>query len=105
MTGWFYLILAGLFEIFVVSGIRNFALKKYGSGFIFYTVGIVLSIYLLHLGMETMDASIAYSVYTGIGVAGSISTGMLLWGDKKSLRKLFYMLLLIVSVTGLKLTG
>lgn len=102
---WFYLLLAGLLEIFVVAGIRDIASKRYRRGAVVYGVGLSTSLYFLYLSMRTIDVSIAYTAYTGIGVIGTVVSGILLWGDKGGLRKFFYLLLIIASIVTLKMVG
>lgn len=102
---WFYLLTAGALEILVVVGIRDIALKRYVRGCSMYALGLGSSLFLLYLAMKTIDMSIAYAAYTGIGVVGTVVTGILFWGDKKSYKKLAYLSLLVASIVALKTAG
>lgn len=102
---WFYLLTAGVLEILVVVGIRGIALRRYARGCALYALGLISSLFLLYLAMKTIDMSIAYAAYTGIGVVGTVVTGILFWGDKKSYKKLAYLSLLVASIVALKTAG
>ena len=100
---WLFLILAGLLEVFVVKSIRDMVHKQYATGIPLYIVAISSSLYLLFLAMREIDISIAYAVYTGMGVVGTVMMGMFLWGEQKSLEKVSYVGLILVGVVSLKL--
>ncbi|NHC61913.1 DMT family transporter [Paenalcaligenes suwonensis] len=102
---WLFLVLAGLLEIFVVAGIRDMVCKRYRRGAVVYGLGLSSSLYFLYLSMRTIDVSIAYTAYTGIGVIGTVVSGIILWGDKGGARKFFYLLLIIASIVALKMVG
>ncbi|CAK7021529.1 DMT family transporter [Kerstersia gyiorum] len=102
---WFYLLLAGLLEIFVVAGIRDMSMKRYARGMVVYALGISTSLSFLYLAMRSIDVSVAYTAYTGIGVIGTVLAGILLWGDSAGLRKFFYLTLIVASIVVLKLAG
>lgn len=100
---WFFLILAGLLEVFVVKSIRDMVHKKYATAIPLYIVAISSSLYLLFLAMREIDISIAYAVYTGMGVVGTVLMGMFLWNEQKSLEKVSYIGLILIGVVSLKL--
>jgi multidrug transporter EmrE-like cation transporter len=100
---WFCLILAGLLEVFVVKSIRDMVHKKYVTAIPLYIIAISSSLYLLFLAMREIDISIAYAVYTGMGVVGTVLMGMFLWGEQKSLEKAGYVGLILIGVVSLKL--
>lgn len=102
---WIFVILAGLLEIFVVSGIRMLAYKKYFYGIITYIFSLSTSIYFLHLSMKTIDASVAYAAYTGIGVIGTVLSGILFWSESKSIKKIVCIFFITCSVIMLKMSG
>ncbi|CAM4257898.1 DMT family transporter [Kerstersia similis] len=102
---WVYLLLAGLLEIFVVAGIRDMALKRYARGIVVYALGISTSLSFLYLAMRSIDMSVAYTAYTGIGVIGTVLAGILFWGDKSGARKFIYLALIVGGIVVLKLAG
>lgn len=100
---WVYLIIAGFMEILGVV-----ALKKYSlSGAKIFLLGIlvqfVISFSFLSLAMQEIAMATAYAIWTGIGAAGGVAVSVLFFGESKSLKKLFFITLIIVSVVGLKL--
>ena len=101
---WIYLILAGLLEIAVVAGVRDIAFKRYGRGIAVYAAGLSASLFFLYLAMRQIDVSIAYTSYTGIGVVGTVVSGILFWGEKKSVRKALSVFLFIAAVMALKVS-
>lgn len=105
MIGWVYLLLAGLLEVGVVIGIREISSGRYRTGIPMHVLGMSSSLYLLYLAMSSIDVSIAYAAYTGIGVIGTVIIGMTLWGEKASSRKIGYLTLMVIALVVMKLAG
>ena len=61
-----------------------------------------LSIILLTLALKTMDVSIAYAVWSGVGVA---IIGILWLGEPATAVKLISLALIVAGVVGLNLGG
>ena len=55
--------------------------------------------------MKSVDASVAYAAYTGIGVMGTVLSGILFWGERKSRKKIVCVFLITCSVIMLKMSG
>jgi quaternary ammonium compound-resistance protein SugE len=78
---WFYLIVAGLFEISWAIGL------KYTEGFtrLLPSLGtiasMILSIVLLGLALKTLPVGTAYAVWTGIGAVGTAALGIYLFAE------------------------
>ena len=100
---WIYLIIAGVFEIVWAVGL------KYCDGFkLNIPLGIVisamaLSVFFLVLAMRQIPIGTAYAVWTGIGVIGVTSLGMLLFNESASFSRLLYLGLIFIGILGLKL--
>lgn len=94
------LILAGLLEILWATGL------KYSSNWISW-LGTFLVIYIsfvvLIRATQTLPVATAYAVFTGIGTAGTVIVEIIIFGESFSWNKLFFILLLLVGVLGLKL--
>lgn len=99
---WLFIILAGMLEVVVVIGVRLISKKKYCVGIITYLSAFAISLTILHYGMDGVDISIAYAAYTGIGVIGTVITGILLWGESRNFSKFIYIALIIMSIAALK---
>lgn len=101
---WFYLLLAGLFE--VVWAIE----LKYTQGFtklyptIITLVAMLISFLLLSQSLKTLPIGTAYAVWTSIGAVGTVIYGLFFLGEPATLIRLLCIGLIIVAIIGLKLT-
>lgn len=101
---WVVLFVAGLLEIGWAIGL------KYTDGFtrplpsVLTAAAIVASMVLLSLAARTLPIGTAYAVWVGIGAAGAAVLGMVLFGEPRNPGRLFFLVLLVVSIVGLKLT-
>lgn len=102
---WLMLLVAGLLEIGWAVGL------KYTDGFtrlwpsIFTLMAIVASFALLGLALRSLPVGTAYAVWTGIGTAGTVLLGMLLFGESADAARLGCILLILAGIAGLKLFG
>ena len=100
---WFYLLIAGLFEILWALGL------KYSNGFtnltvsVFTVIGMILSFYFLSLSLKNIPLGTAYAVWTGIGTLGTVIFGIILFKEPITALRLACILLIFVGITGLKL--
>lgn len=101
---WLLLIISGILEIFVVKSIRDITHKKYRIAIPLYCISLSSSLFLLHMAMKSIDVSIAYAVYTGIGVVGTILMGIFFWNERKSFEKIFYVAMIVSGVVILKIS-
>jgi quaternary ammonium compound-resistance protein SugE len=99
---WIYLFLAGLLEIGWAVGL------KYTEGFtklwpsIATVTAMIASIGLLGLSLRTLPLGTAYAVWTGIGTAGTVILGILLFSEPVTPLRLGCIALIIVGVIGLR---
>jgi quaternary ammonium compound-resistance protein SugE len=102
---WFALILAGLFEVVWSLGL------KYTDGFtrpvpsLITGSAIVASLLLLARAARTLPIGTAYAVWVGLGAVGAAIGGMLLFGESMPPKRALFLVLLVVSIVGLKLTS
>lgn len=100
---WFLLVIAGLLEIGWAIGL------KYTDGFTRFwpTAGtlaaLVLSVSLLGLATRTLPVGTAYAVWTGIGAAGTVIGGILLFNEPATAARLACVGLIIAGIVGLKM--
>jgi len=100
---WIYLFIAGLFEIGWAIGL------KYTEGFtklwpsVVTIIGMILSFYFLSTAVKSIPIGTAYAVWTGIGAVGTAILGIILFGESKEVIRLFFILLIIVGIIGLKI--
>lgn len=102
---WLWLIIAGLLETGWAIGL------KYTDGFtklwpsVLTVAGIALSMFLLSVAARTLPIGTAYPIWVGIGAAGAVILGIVLLGEPATLARLFFLVLLLVAIIGLKVTG
>lgn len=102
---WLILILAGLFEVGFTTCLKlsnNFTNVAWSAGFF---VCIVLSFTLLNKATQTIPLGTGYAVWTGIGAAGTVIVGILLFKEPPEFWRVFFIFLLIGSIIGLKLVS
>jgi quaternary ammonium compound-resistance protein SugE len=100
---WIILVIAGLFEVGWAIGL------KYTDGFtrLWPTVGTVLammiSLWLLGIAMKSLPVGTAYSVWVGVGAAGTVILGIVLLGEPANAARLMSVALILAGIIGLKL--
>ena len=100
---WILLVLAGLFEVGWAIGL------KYTEGFTrpwptaATVLAMVISIVLLGLAVRSLPMGTAYAIWTGIGAAGTVVLGIVLFGESASPARLACVALILAGVIGLKL--
>ena len=104
--GWIYLVLAGLFEIGWPVGL------KMAQAPATRWLGIALAIafmstsgVLLWLAQRQIPMGTAYAVWTGIGAAGAVLVGVMIYGDPASAGRIAGVALIIGGVVTLKLAS
>lgn len=100
---WFYLILAGLFEIGWPVGLKISQTPATRlHGLVMAVVFMGLSGFLLWLAQRQIPIGTAYAVWTGIGAAGTFFIGIWYYGDPASLMRYLGVVLIIAGVITLK---
>lgn len=100
---WFYLLVAGLFEISWAVGL------KFSHGFtqivpsILTVIGMIASFYFLALALKNLPLGTAYAIWTGIGTIGTVIFGIILFKEPVTALRLFCVALIVCGITGLKL--
>jgi quaternary ammonium compound-resistance protein SugE len=102
---WFLLIVAGMLEAGWAIGL------KYTEGFtkpipsVFTILGIIVSMVLLAQAAKTLPIGTAYASWVGIGAAGAVILGIIFLEESAAPARLFFLVLLLVSIVGLKVTS
>ncbi len=102
---WVVLLVAGFFEIAWAVGL------KYSNGFsrllpsALTIVCMILSFVLLAHAMKTLPLSTAYTVWTGIGILGSVILSMAFFGEPVTAVRVISIGLIVTGIVGLKLFG
>jgi paired small multidrug resistance pump len=97
---WILIIIAGLIEILWAMGLKHSTNLITWAGTI---ILIYLSFVLLMQATKKVAVATTYAVFTGIGTAGTVIVEMVVFGEPFSWTKIFFILLLLVGVIGLKL--
>lgn len=102
---WFFLCLAGLFEIIWAVAL------KYSDGFTkgwpsLVTVSAMLvSFFFLAQALRTIPVGTGYAVWTGIGAVGTAILGIVLFAEPVTLLRLGCIGLIVSGILGLKLAS
>jgi quaternary ammonium compound-resistance protein SugE len=100
---WVYLILAGLCEVVFAATLKP------AQGFTepvptaVFLVSIVASFVFLALAAREEPIGTAHAVWSGIGAAGAALVGILLHDEPTTALRLFFLVMLVGSIIGLKL--
>ena len=100
---WLYLFIAGIFEIFWAVGIKYCDGLKITLPLVLVIISMGLSIIFLGLATKTIPMSIAYAVWTGIGIVGVFVYGLLILKDPISTNSIIFVGLILIGIIGLKL--
>jgi quaternary ammonium compound-resistance protein SugE len=100
---WFYLILAGVFEIGWAICLKLSAGLTRPWPVAGMLISLVISAAFLALSLKTIPLSTAYAVWTGIGAAGTVVVGIGLFAEPAHPTRIVCIGLVILGVIGLKL--
>lgn len=102
---WGILLLAGLLEVGWAVGL------KYTEGFtrLWPTVGtaaaLAASMLLLSVALRTLPLGTAYAVWTGIGIVGTATLGIVLFHEPASALRLACIAMIVAGIVGLRLAS
>ncbi|MBR1086537.1 multidrug efflux SMR transporter [Bradyrhizobium manausense] len=100
---WLMLLIAGLLD---VGGAIS---MKYAEGYTrvgwsILSLGLLAAfVFLLGRALKVLEVGVAYSVWTGIGAAGTFVMGIALFGESLSAMKLAGIALVLMGIVALKL--
>ena len=104
MNSWLILCLAALCEVGWAVGLKftsNFT-KLLPS---IMTVGAMcLSVLFLNISLKNIPLSIAYAVWTGIGVVGTVIFGALYFGEPLNWIKVISLTMICLGIVGCKIS-
>ncbi|MBO5255566.1 MAG: multidrug efflux SMR transporter [Opitutales bacterium] len=99
---WVYLFLAGVLEVAWVVAL------KMSDGFTkivpsaVMVVTIVSSFVLLNLAIRSLPMGVAYAIWTGMGAAGAVIMGIILFKEPCTFWHLFFLSMIIIGLIGIK---
>jgi paired small multidrug resistance pump len=96
---WLWIFVAVFFEDGWVVGIK-YANTWYEWGLTL--ISLALSMVLFLSASEKLPVGTVYAVFAGLGAAATVVTGMFFFGAEMSLAELFFLLILLAGIIGLK---
>ncbi len=102
---WIILIAAGLLEAVWANTL------KFTDGFtrpvpsLITLASLAASFILLAQAVRTLPISIAYTVWTGVGVVGTAIVGSLFFDEPRDLPRVFCIGLIVLGIVGLRFVG
>lgn len=100
---WVLLLLAGTAEVGGVMSMKASQGFKRPKPTMLAILFGVISFFCLSQAMRSIPIGTAYAVWTGIGSAGSVLLGFVLWRDPFSWKRLALLGCIVVGVIGLKM--
>jgi quaternary ammonium compound-resistance protein SugE len=103
MTPWLALVLAGVMEIVWAMAL------KYSDGLsrlwpmVWMALAMPLSFAFLALSLRSIPFGTAYAIWAGIGAAGVVLVGMLLFGERTDVFRIACLVMIVTGMVGLKL--
>lgn len=100
---WIYLLIAGFFEIAWAVGIKYCDGFKLNFALLLVVFSMAGSIIFLSIAIKNIPMSVAYAVWTGIGIVGVSIYGILILKESTSWLNLFFIMIILIGIIGLKL--
>jgi quaternary ammonium compound-resistance protein SugE len=102
---WFYLFIAGLFEIGWAIGLKYTDNWSRLWPTVLTVAAMILSVIFLDLAVKTLPIGTAYAAWTGIGAVGTVILGMVLFNEPATAIRLGCITLIVAGIVGLKITA
>jgi len=96
---WLLIVLAGIFEVTWVSGL------KHSDNILEWSLTIaciLVSFAILPLAASHLPVGTVYAVFTGLGTGGTVLSEMIIFGEPFDLTKIIFITILLIGVIGLK---
>jgi len=102
---WVYLLVAGAFEIvFSISLKLSAGFTRLGASLV-TLVAVGLSLFFLSKALKSLPLGTAYAVWTGIGAVGTAVLGIILFQDSTEPLRLFFIMVIVAGLIGLRLAS
>ena len=105
MVAWIILLIASIIEpIWVTCLDKSENFKHLGWG-IAAVVLVMLCLYLLSIpsNPDNIGPGVSYSILAGIGAAGIVLIGRVLYKEKLTVRKITFIAMIVVGIIGVRL--
>lgn len=102
---WVCLVVAGLLEVGWAIGLKETHGFTRPVPTILTVLALAASMALLAVAMRSIPVGTAYPVWVGIGALGTAVLGMILYREPATAARIGFIVLLVASIVGIKLTG
>lgn len=102
---WVYLIIAGLFEVAGVIGVKKVSEKNNFVNNVILIGSFIISFQFLSMALKEIELSTAYAIWTGIGTLGATIVGIFFFHEPKNLLRIVCIFGIIFTVIGLKMVS
>ena len=102
---WLYLCIAGGMEVVWSTCMKlsnGFTNLKFSA---LTVAGLIVSFLFLSQATKELPLGTAYAIWTGIGALGALVAGIVLFREPVNAARLFFAVLLLVGILGLKFTS
>lgn len=105
LLGWVFLITSGIVDVAWAASMKK------ADGFrdlVWSAISLVLLavfVVLLTKALTVLPVGNAYAVWTGIGAAGTVLVGMVLFGEPVSVARFAFIALIVAGIVGLNLSN
>ena len=99
---WFYLLIAGIFEVSWAIGL------KLSEGFtkpvcsVVTVVCMIASFYFLSIALKNLPLGTAYAIWTGIGTIGTVILGVIFFKEPITVMRIVCIAFIVFGISGLK---
>lgn len=100
---WILLFVAGLCEVVWAISLKlsnGFSKLSYS---ILTIVFLIVSFFLLALALKKLPVGTAYAIWTGIGAAGTVLTGVIFLQEPLEILRCLCLIFILVGIVGLKI--
>ncbi|WP_025784186.1 multidrug efflux SMR transporter [Sporosarcina sp. D27] len=98
-ANWIKVVIAAVFEVFWVVGL------KHADGVLEWTgtvIAIVVSFYMMIMAGKKLPVGTVYAVFVGLGTAGTVFSDIVFFGEPFKIVKVILIVVLLAGVIGLK---
>jgi quaternary ammonium compound-resistance protein SugE len=103
--GWVYLVASGVIDVawaLTMKKAQGFANPAWTAASLILLAAFV---YLLTRALQVLPVGTAYAVWTGIGAAGTVLAGILLFAEPVSANRLMWIAVIVIGIVGLNLSS
>lgn len=103
--GWAYLVASGVIDVawaLTMKKAQGFANPAWTAASLILLAAFV---YLLTRALQVLPVGTAYAVWTGIGAAGTVLAGILLFAEPVSANRLMWIAVIVIGIVGLNLSS